>query len=146
MTEKYLVNCEHGTNDPEKATISFILAFTSSKTNETAVFATSDASHLFGKNNRPDIVADGYEPLNGLVDGFIKNGGKIWALDMTPAMREKLQQSLDQNKITNVEIIAGDAESIPLPDSSVDVVSSNHLLRHIDGGGTNVSLRSLVGN
>ena len=37
MTEKYLVNCAHGNNDAEKATIAFILAFTSSKTNETAV-------------------------------------------------------------------------------------------------------------
>jgi predicted peroxiredoxin len=54
------------------------LAFTSSKTNETAVFVTSDASHLFCRNDRLNIVADGYEPLNGLVDGFIENGDKIW--------------------------------------------------------------------
>ena len=78
MSDKYLVNCEYGSNDPEKATIAFILAYTSSKTNETAVFATSDASRLFVKRDRPQIVADGYEPLNGLVDGFIENGGKIW--------------------------------------------------------------------
>lgn len=78
MSEKFLVNCEHGSDDPEKATISFILAFTSSKTHETAVFATSGASHLFVKEDRPQIVADGYEPLNDLIDGFIENGGKIW--------------------------------------------------------------------
>ena len=78
MSEKYLVNCEHGVNEPEKATIAFILAFTSSRTNETAVFATADASRLLVRNNRPQVVADGYEPLNGLIDGFIENGGKIW--------------------------------------------------------------------
>ena len=78
MSDKYLVNCEYGANHPEKATIAFILAFTSSKTNETAVFATADASHLFVRDHRPDIVADGYEPLNGLIDGFIENGGKVW--------------------------------------------------------------------
>jgi predicted peroxiredoxin len=94
MTEKYLVNCEHGTTDPEKATISFILAFTSSKTNETAVFATSDASHLFGKNNRPDIVADGYEPLNGLIDGFIENGGKIWLCPACAKAKGIVQEDL----------------------------------------------------
>ena len=78
MSEKYLVNCEHGVNEPEKATIAFILAFTSSRTNETAVFATADASRLLVRNNRPQVIADGYEPLNGLIDGFIENGGKIW--------------------------------------------------------------------
>ena len=30
------------------------------------------------KNDRPRIVADGYEPLNDLIDGFVANGGKIW--------------------------------------------------------------------
>ena len=78
MSDKFLVNCEYGANEPEKATIAFILAFTSSKSNETAVFATADASHLFLRNNRPEVVADGYEPLGDLVDGFIENGGRIW--------------------------------------------------------------------
>ena len=78
MNDKYLVNCSHGSDDAEKATIAFILAFTSSKTNETAVFVTSGATGLFVREGRPDIRADGYEPLNGLVDGFLANGGKIW--------------------------------------------------------------------
>jgi arsenite methyltransferase len=59
---------------------------------------------------------------------LVGDSGKVWALDLTPAMRNKLQITLDQNQITNVEIIAGDAESIPLPDTSVDVVSSNGVL------------------
>ena len=78
MTSKYLVNCAHGTDEPEKATIAFILAFTSAKTNETAIFATAGATELLVKNQRPWIQADGYEPLNELVDGYIQNGGKIW--------------------------------------------------------------------
>lgn len=54
--------------------------------------------------------------------------GKVWALDLTPAMHIKLQRILDQNKVSNVETIDGDAEKIPLPDSSVDIVSSNGVL------------------
>lgn len=77
MSEKYLVNCAHGAEDAERATISFILAFTSSKTNETAVFITSGATELVTKS-RPIVQAQGYEALNGLVDGFVENGGKIW--------------------------------------------------------------------
>lgn len=78
MTQQYLVNCENGANNPEKATIAFILAFTSSKSNPTAVFVTSDAAYMMLKQNRPEVVAEGYESVYGLIDGFIKNGGKIW--------------------------------------------------------------------
>lgn len=78
MTQQYLINCEYGSDNPEKATIAFILAYTSSKTNPTAVFATSGAAGLLLRQERPEIVADGYEPLNGLIDGFIENGGRIW--------------------------------------------------------------------
>lgn len=77
MSDKYLVNCAHGAEDAEKATIAFILAFTSSKTNQTAVFVTSGATDLMTRK-RPDLRAPGYEALNGLVDGFVENGGNIW--------------------------------------------------------------------
>lgn len=78
MSSKYLVNANYGPDNAEKATIAFILAFTSSKTNETAVFAAAGALKLLVKNNRPEVHAEGYEPLNGLIDGFVSNGGKIW--------------------------------------------------------------------
>ncbi len=54
--------------------------------------------------------------------------GTVKAFDLTPAMREKLQHTLDQHSISNVEIVAGDAETLPLPDNSVDVVTSNGVL------------------
>lgn len=54
--------------------------------------------------------------------------GRVIALDLTPAMREKLQALIDKEGITNIEVVAGDAESIPLPDHSVDVVTSNGVL------------------
>jgi len=54
--------------------------------------------------------------------------GKVYALDMTAAMREKLQRTLDAGGITNVEILSGNAESIPLEDACIDVVTSNGVL------------------
>ena len=55
-------------------------------------------------------------------------GGKIYALELTQAMRDKLQGILDENNIQNVEIVPGNAESIPLEDASVDLVTSNGVL------------------
>lgn len=54
--------------------------------------------------------------------------GKVYALDMTEAMRAKLKGILASQNITNVEILSGDAESIPLPDNAVDVVTTNGVL------------------
>jgi len=76
--QKFLINCQDGANHVERATISFILAVTASKTSETAIFMTSDASKLCVKGGVDGLVAEGYEPLSDLVSAFVQNGGKIW--------------------------------------------------------------------
>jgi len=75
---KYLINCEDGANNVERATISFVLAVTASKTAEAAVFITSDAADICLRGRAHGMAAPGYEPLGDLVDAFVRNGGKIW--------------------------------------------------------------------
>jgi SAM-dependent methyltransferase len=48
--------------------------------------------------------------------------GKVYALDMTPAMLERLRA------LPNVVALEGTAERLPLPDAAVDVVTSNGVL------------------
>ncbi|HEY5602804.1 MAG TPA: methyltransferase domain-containing protein [Gammaproteobacteria bacterium] len=55
-------------------------------------------------------------------------GGKVYALDMTEAMREKLRTNVKKALARNIEIIEAEAEDIPLPDASIDVVTSNGVL------------------
>jgi SAM-dependent methyltransferase len=54
--------------------------------------------------------------------------GRIFGLDMTAEMRTKLQGAAAAAGVVNIEILEGDAEAIPLPDASVDVVTSNGVL------------------
>jgi SAM-dependent methyltransferase len=54
--------------------------------------------------------------------------GRVYALDMTPAMREKLRANAQAAGVGNLEVIEGDAEAIPLSDASVDVVTTNGVL------------------
>jgi arsenite methyltransferase len=54
--------------------------------------------------------------------------GIVHALDMTEAMRSKLHHNVAQMKATNVRVVDGNAERLPLPDASVDVVTSNGVL------------------
>ena len=59
---------------------------------------------------------------------MVGDTGRVIALDLTRAMRSKLEGILRSEGVTNVEILAGDAEDIPLPDACVDVVTSNGVL------------------
>jgi ubiquinone/menaquinone biosynthesis C-methylase UbiE len=52
----------------------------------------------------------------------------VYGLDMTQAMLAKLRRNVAAMGATNVEPIEGNAEEIPLPDASVDVVTSNGVL------------------
>ena len=55
-------------------------------------------------------------------------GGKIYGLDMTRAMHEKLRYNASQLGVAYVEPLLGNAETIPLPDANIDVVTSNGVL------------------
>ena len=54
--------------------------------------------------------------------------GRVIGVDMTPAMVERAQQNALVAKASNVEILWGHAESLPLPDDSVDLVISNGVI------------------
>jgi len=51
--------------------------------------------------------------------------GRVVALDVTPAMLERLDGSARRAGLRNVTPLLADAEAIPLPDACVDVVTSN---------------------
>lgn len=54
--------------------------------------------------------------------------GKAYGLDMTDAMIEKAEDNIRKAGMKNVEIIKGNAEAIPLPNSVCDVVTSNGVI------------------
>ncbi len=54
--------------------------------------------------------------------------GTVYGLDITPAMIAKARTNIAKMGARNVRILEGDATSIPLPDGSVDVVTSNGVL------------------
>jgi len=99
-TEKYLINCQEGAGHVERATISFILAATASKTADAAVFLTSDAAVLCTKGGADGMVAEGLEPLSNLINQFIGNGGKLWLCPVCA----KTKGITEEDLIDNAEI------------------------------------------
>jgi SAM-dependent methyltransferase len=61
--------------------------------------------------------------------------GTVYGLDMTQAMREKLQRNVTAMKLDHVRVIDGNAEQIPLADASIDVVTSNGVLNLVPDKG-----------
>ncbi len=61
--------------------------------------------------------------------------GRVFGLDMTPAMLEKARGHATLAGVANVEFIEGRMEAIPLPDSSVDVAISNGVINLVTSKG-----------
>jgi arsenite methyltransferase len=54
--------------------------------------------------------------------------GKVTGLDMTEAMLEKSRANAKKMGASHVDFVEGNAEAIPLPDASIDSVTSNGVL------------------
>ncbi len=54
--------------------------------------------------------------------------GRVVGVDMTPAMIEKARRNIQRAGVKDVKVVEGNATSIPLPDASVDVATSNGVL------------------
>lgn len=57
--------------------------------------------------------------------------GRVYCLDLTDAMLDKLAINIDKLGMNNLVRLRGDAENIPLPDRSVDIITSNGVLNLI---------------
>ncbi len=100
---------------------------------DTAVESFAGVSYPFlsGAIQKGDRVLDigsgsGTDVL--IAVNLVGREGKVYGLDMTEAMLDKARANADQGGFSNVEFIKGNAESIPLPDASIDVVTSNGVL------------------
>ena len=54
--------------------------------------------------------------------------GRVTGIDMTPEMLERARRSAEAMGATNVEFVEGEAETLPFPDESFDVVISNGVI------------------
>lgn len=63
-----------------------------------------------------------------LASALVGERGRVFGLDFTPAMLEKLGENIAAAGAHNVQPLAGNLEQIPLPDGSVDMVTTNGVL------------------
>lgn len=80
MVSKILVNCTHGKEDPERATLPFIVGNVAATADQEAiVLLTIDGVWLATKGYADAIQKEGFQPLREIIQSFVANGGQIWA-------------------------------------------------------------------
>lgn len=95
-----LVSCSYGNEDPERATLSFIVANVAAAADQaTAVLLTIEGVRLATKGYADEIHREGFQPLREVMNAFIANGGQIWACGTCAKPRG----------ITEADLIEGDS-------------------------------------
>ena len=91
----------------------------------TAMFTTPVAAHLvkFAGIVPGETVLDVATGTGVVAITAARAGGRVTGLDITPAL---LEQARDNSRIAQLDIVwtEGDAEQLPYPDASFDVVVS----------------------
>lgn len=77
---KLLINCTHGREDAEKATLSFVVGnVAASADQEVVVLLTIEGVWNATRGYADNICKEGFQPLKEVMESFVKNGGQIWA-------------------------------------------------------------------
>jgi predicted peroxiredoxin len=118
MSSKLPVNCAHGAEDPERATLPFIVGNASvTADQEAVVFLTIEGVRLATKGYADTICKEGFQPLGELIRAYVANGGQIWACGACAKPRGITEADLiDGAKIVTavnlVEYLASGAQAV----------------------------------
>ncbi|MHB1420139.1 MAG: methyltransferase domain-containing protein [Bacillota bacterium] len=76
---------------------------------------------------------NGHEALEAAL--AVEPGGKVYGIDLTPAMVEQANLRREQMGIKNAEFVVGTMDSIPFADGTVDAIISNCAINHVPDKG-----------
>ena len=119
MPGKFCVSLTAAKNDPDKATVAFVVANAAAGSDqETMVFLSTEAVRLAQKGYAEDIREEGFAPLKDLMDNFVKAGGTIFVC--SPCFKKR---GLDETKLVDGAKIVGGAKLVEFLASGSPCVS-----------------------
>lgn len=108
MAGKFCVNLTSAKNDPDKATVGFVVANAAAGSDkETLVFLSTEGVRLAARGYAADIREEGFAPLAELMTNFVKAGGKIWVC--SPCFKKR---KLDETALVEGATIVGGAKLV----------------------------------
>lgn len=108
MAGKFCVSLSYAKDNPDKATVAFVVANAAlGSEKETMVFLSTEAVRLSQNGYADDIREEGFAPLKDLMDNFAKAGGKIYVC--SPCFKRR---KLDEHNLVPGATIVGGAKLV----------------------------------
>ena len=108
MPNKFCVSLTHAKDNPDKATVAFVIANAAlGSEKETMVFLSTEGVRVAQKGYVDDINEDGFLPLKELMDSFASFGGNIFVC--APCFKKR---GLDENNLVDGATIVGGAKLV----------------------------------
>lgn len=108
MPGKFCVSLTFAKDNPDKATVAFVVANAAlGSDKETMVFLSTEAVRLSQAGYADDIHEPGFSPLKELMTNFTSNGGKIFTC--SPCFKRR---NLDETKLVAGAVIVGGAKLV----------------------------------
>jgi len=103
-TNKFCVSLTHASDNPDKATVAFVVANAAAGSGkETMVFLSIEGVRLSQKGGADAIREEGFAPLKDLMENFAKAGGTIFVC--SPCFKKR---KLDEgNLVAGASIVGG---------------------------------------
>jgi predicted peroxiredoxin len=121
MAGKFCVNLTHAHDNPDKATVGFVIANAAvGSGKETLVFLSVEGVRLATKGAADTIREEGFAPLRELMDNFAKAGGTIYVC--SPCFKKR---KLDENNLVAGAAIVGGAKLVEFLSDGSPCVSSS---------------------
>jgi predicted peroxiredoxin len=114
---RFLAQASHGRDDPERATLPFIVANVAASADQDAiVLLTIEGVWLATKGYADEIHHPGMPPLREVVASLLANGGQIWACSACTKPRGITDEHLTEGAqiISAVDFVAELASGTPL--------------------------------
>jgi uncharacterized protein len=108
MAGKFCVSLTCAKDNPDKATVAFVVANAAlGSEKDTMIFLSTEGVRLSQRGYGEDIHEEGFAPLRELMGNFIKGGGKIYVC--SPCFKRR---KLDETKLVDGAVIVGGAKLV----------------------------------
>ncbi|WP_071394215.1 DsrE family protein [Bacillus tuaregi] len=108
MAGKFLVSLTSAKNDPDKATVGFVVANAAvASGQDTVVFLNVEGAYLASKGYNDDIHEEGFAPLKQLMEQFVEAGGTLWVC--SPCYKKR---NLNEEDLIEGATIVGGAKIV----------------------------------
>lgn len=104
----FVVSLTHATEDPDRATVGFVVANAAlGSDQDTVVFLSTEAVRLAIKGVADEVAEEGFAKLTELMTNFAEAGGKIYTC--APCFKKR---GLDENNLIPGAVVVGGAKLV----------------------------------